>query len=73
MGSIHVAIWRNEKQAPPFYNATFELRYKDREGDWKTSTSYGQMDLLALKKAADLAFDEIAALRKEDKEGHPVG
>jgi hypothetical protein len=68
VGTISAAIWRNESQGRTFYSTTFESRYKDDQGNWQTSDSYNQMDLLALAKCADLAFNEIAALRKQDKE-----
>jgi hypothetical protein len=41
---------------------------KDKDGEWKTTTSFGQTDLLVLMKAADLAYDEIAALKSKDSE-----
>ena len=73
VGSIHAAIWRNSKEGTPFYNVTLEVRKLGDSGEWQTFKSFSQLELLALAKAADLAFDEIAALRKGDKEGHPVG
>jgi hypothetical protein len=66
VGSIHAAIWRNENQGNPFYNTTFEARYKDA-GQWKTTKNFGLMDLLALAKCADLCFDAITQLQNEDK------
>ena len=68
VGTISAAIWRNESQGKAFYSTTFESRYKDYQGEWKTTESYNQMDLLALAKCAHLAYDEIARLRKQDKE-----
>jgi hypothetical protein len=69
VGSMSVAIWCQEGQGGrPYYNTTFELRYKDENGEWKTSDSYSQTDLLTLAKAADLAFTEIVLLRKQDNE-----
>lgn len=68
VGSVAAAIWRNESQGKPYYNANFELRYQTKEGVWQTGESYGPMELLALAKCADLAFNEIAALRKQDKD-----
>jgi hypothetical protein len=47
--------------------------YKDKDGEWKTTSSYDQAHLLELAKAVDLAWDAIAALRKSDSEGHSPG
>jgi hypothetical protein len=67
VGSIHAAIWRNENHGTPFYNTTFEARYKDGLGEWKTTASFSLMELLALAKCADLCFDAITRLQDEDK------
>jgi len=67
-GAICAAIWRNESQGKVFYNTTFELRYQDKDGEWKSGESYGPMDLLALAKCADLAFNKIVELKQQDKE-----
>jgi hypothetical protein len=67
VGSIHAAIWRNATQGNPFYNTTFEARYKDDHGEWKTTKSFGQMELLALAKCTDLCFDAITQLQDENK------
>jgi hypothetical protein len=69
VGSIHAAVWRKESPGKsPFYSTTFELRYQDKDGAWKSGESYGQTDLLALAKCADLAFSEIVLLRRRDSE-----
>jgi hypothetical protein len=47
---------------------TIRKSQKDKDGEWKTTTSFGQTDLLVLMKAADLAYDEIAALKSKDSE-----
>jgi hypothetical protein len=73
VGPIHAAIWRNENQGEPFYNTSFEARYKDGQGEWKTTKSFSQMDLLALAKCADLAYDKIAALKSKDSEPSSPG
>jgi hypothetical protein len=68
VGHVQAAIWRNVSEGAVFYNATFSLRYRDQGGEWKTSTTFSHLDLLALAKCADLAFDRIEALKKQDKE-----
>jgi hypothetical protein len=68
VGHVQGAIWRNVSEGATFYNSTFSLRYREMGGEWKTSTSYTQLDLLALGKCADLAFDTIEGLKRQDKE-----
>jgi hypothetical protein len=52
IGSVKAAIWLNETEQGPRFNATFERLY--REGDtWKSSPSFGRDDLLVLAKVAD--------------------
>jgi hypothetical protein len=73
VGSVAASIWRNERRDTPLYTTTFSVRYKDRAVEWKTTSSFDQAHLLELAKAAHLAWDAIAALRKSDSEGHSPG
>jgi hypothetical protein len=61
--SINVSIWKNTNDKGTFYSATFDNRYRDSEGNWKSGHSYGVGDLLALAKAADYAHTHISGLR----------
>ena len=60
---INASIWKNTTDKGTFYNVTFENRYRDSEGNWKSGHSYAAGDLLALAKAADLAHSKIIELR----------
>jgi hypothetical protein len=60
---INASIWKNTTDKGTFYNVTFENRYRDGEGNWKSGHSYAAGDLLALAKAADLAHSKIIELR----------
>lgn len=56
VGGIQVAVWENDgKEGRKFYNATFDRRYKDKDGKWQSTSSLGANDLpkaiLALQKA----------------------
>jgi hypothetical protein len=59
VGLITASVWENPTEKGTFYNVTFERRYKDAQGNWQSSHSYGESDLLELAKAADLAHTEI--------------
>ncbi len=59
-GPIKVAVWRSEGEHGPRYSVTCRRRYKDKAADeWKDSYSYGQDDILALRKLLDLAHTFI--------------
>jgi hypothetical protein len=73
VGAVTASIWRNERRDQPLYTTTFSHRYKDQSGEWHTTASFSQMDLLALQKAADLAYDAIAAFRSSDKADTATG
>ena len=66
VGRIHVSLWANQNEHGLYYSATFERRYKDASDQWQSSGSFGYRDLLSLAKAADQAFDAIAALEAQD-------
>ena len=59
VGLISASIWENPTEKGKFYNVTFERRYRDGEGNWKSTHSYGLDDLLTLAKVADLAHTKI--------------
>ena len=63
VGLINASIWKNTTDKGTFYNVTFENRYRDSEGNWKSGHSYAAGDLLAVAKAADLAHSKIIELR----------
>lgn len=69
LGSIQAAIWKNSDQEGRVrYGVTFERRYRDSEGNWQSSTSYGRDELLTFSKAADLANTRIHELQAEDRQ-----
>ena len=69
VGVVSAAIWKNTSQGKaPFYNTTFELRFKDEQGTWKSGDSYSHSDLLLLSKCAELAFEKILELKQQDQE-----
>ena len=51
-GSVHVSIWENDGPKGAFRTASFQLRYKDGQEQWRTGHSYAQSDLNHLEIAA---------------------
>ncbi len=45
--------------APALTNVTFSRIYKDAEGNWKSTSSFGRDDLLVLAKVADMAHTKV--------------
>ena len=50
---IRAAIWENETRNGTLHNVTFSRIYRDDEGNWQDSTSFGRDDLLLVGKVAD--------------------
>ena len=68
IGAVQAAIWRNEGDKGPFYNVTFERRYRDANEEWQSSHSFGRDDLLVLAKIADEAHTIVCAQQNKDRE-----
>ena len=66
-GSVRAAIWRNEAKTNggTYYAVSIERLYRDDEGVFRSSHSFGRDDLLLLAKVADKAHSEIFALQRE--------
>ena len=70
IGTVKTAIWPNKAGERTRYNVTFSKRYRDAEGQWKTTHSFGRNDLLVLAKVADQAHSQIVELEQaEDTNG----
>ena len=54
MSGVKASIWKNEtKTGGNFYSASFHTLYRDSEGSWRRSSSFGREDLLLLAKVAN--------------------
>ena len=58
--AIRAAVWMNETEQGTRYNATLTRLYKDGEGNWRTSESFGRDDLLLVAKVCDLAHTWVS-------------
>jgi hypothetical protein len=66
VGLITASIWERSTENGTFYTVSFERRYRDGEGNFKSSHSYDAQDLLVLAKVADLAHSKILELQSGD-------
>src|SRR3954447_15902970 len=60
--NIRAAIWANEGDLGTRYNATFCRLYKDGEGNWRSTDSFGRDDLLLVAKVSDMAHTWISEM-----------
>ena len=58
-GNVNAAVWENTGENGIYFSVTFSRPYKDAEGNWKNSASYGLNDLDALSSVADMAKDWV--------------
>lgn len=61
-GLLNASIWAHVNDKGTFYSVTFERRYRDAQGEWKSTHSFDRSSLLKLAKLADQAETEIARL-----------
>lgn len=76
LGAVKAAIWKNVvdqvNSSRPVYNVTFHRLYRDSEGRWQSSESFGRDDLLVLAKIADQAHSRICGLQQAERVGPPT-
>ncbi|WP_390911852.1 hypothetical protein [Pseudosulfitobacter sp. SM2401] len=63
LGLINATIWDNDG----FYSVDLSRSYKNSEGQWQNTTSYGHADLLNIAKSAERAENWIARQSNADK------
>ncbi|MBI4448829.1 hypothetical protein HY641_02265 [Candidatus Woesearchaeota archaeon] len=67
-GGIHVSVWKNtqtrDDKSYDTHNVTFEKRYKDKSGAWKSTTSLQPRDIPNAILVLSQAF-EFVSLRGE--------
>jgi len=70
-GTVSAAIWENEVTARngkqvKLLKATVERRYKDSNGNWKSSGSFGRNEIPLAIYCLEKAFDAIINANKGD-------
>ena len=70
VGGIQVAVWENKgKEGNGYYSVSFERRYKDKGGEWKSTTSLKANDLPKAILALEKAYEFIALKGQESNSG----
>jgi len=67
-GAVKAVVWENQTQHGTMHNVTVSRSYRDEQGEWQESSSFGGDDLLPLAKALDAAHSWIHENRQKDKE-----
>ncbi len=73
IGKVKATIWRNQTDNGSRYNVTFGRIYKDDQGEWNTTHSFGRHDLLVLAKVADMAHTNIVRFQAESRHEKAAG
>ncbi len=63
-GAIVATVWKNQGNGKsgtfPFYSVQLERRYKDKDGEWKSTNSFRANDLPKAELVISKAFEFIS-------------
>jgi hypothetical protein len=69
-GQVSSALWENQIQvkgaAVTVLKATVQRRYKDRNGEWQSSTSFSRNEIPLAIHCLQKAFEKIIEMQSED-------
>ena len=69
-GQVSAAIWENEVsmngRKVTMLKATVERRYKDKDGQWKSSSSFSRNEIPLAVYCLQKSFEHIIGSQKED-------
>src|SRR5438128_7719109 len=67
MGRICAAIWQHtDGDEKIWHNVTLSRIYKDNQGNWARSDSFGKSDLPLVARVTQRAFDWLYEARQDD-------
>jgi hypothetical protein len=69
---IQVVVWQNEGQNGPYITASPQRRYRDTEGNWKTSKTFRLNDLPMLAEVLSKVFQDYGLKKRDQKADEPV-
>jgi hypothetical protein len=69
-GQVSSALWENEVQMPrgtaKILKATVQRRYRDKSGNWQSSTSFSRNEIPLAIHCLQKAFEKIIQMQNED-------
>ena len=70
--NISAAVWENEgKEGRPFFSVTLQKRYKDKNEEWKNSSSFTANDLPRAMLVLDKAY-EFLVIKEDNSKEHEL-
>ena len=67
-GTTEIAIWKRKNEHGTFFDATHSRSYKDQNGDWQTSKSIPEDQLLKTGRLFEKAYGAIQEIREQDRQ-----
>ena len=71
-GSVRASIWENERengdQKYTVHSVQVERRYKDKDGNWQSSTGFGKNDLPKLALVVQKAYEHLTMSERDPQE-----
>lgn len=64
--SIKATVWRNETANGPMYNVVIVRSYRDENGEWQDSHSFGYDDLMNVSALMYEAHAFISSIRAKE-------
>src|SRR5688572_6625326 len=66
-GRIRAAVWQNQTEKGSMYTVSVTRSYKDQDGNWHDSQSFGFDDLLTVAKAMYDSHSIISAMQSRER------
>jgi len=69
-GPVSSAVWKDEVQMPrgvvTIYRVTIQRRYKDKNGEWRNSSSFNRNEIPLAMLCFQKAFEKIIELQNAE-------
>ncbi|MDH5721909.1 MAG: hypothetical protein OEY94_01125 [Alphaproteobacteria bacterium] len=64
--NLKASIWRNESEQGSYFTTTLARTYKDEQGNYRDTNSFGQNDLLRLAELSRSAYNRVNEIKREE-------
>lgn len=70
VGQVSAAVWENQVQMPggsvKILKASVQRRYKDKNGRWQSTTSFGRNEIPLAIHCLQQAFEKIVEMQNQE-------
>lgn len=77
VGGVSASVWKNEISTAAgdktVERITIDRRYKDKDGQWQSASSFNTTDLPKLKLAIEKAYEWLVCDRRAEDDGNRNG